>query len=144
MVIIEDTRQQAGKHNNLSDLEVIRSKLAFGDYALPPKIAVDTKAGLHEIAQNLCGSVKERSRFTRECKLAKQCGANLVFLIETGSYQKPSDLIGHDVLLLSGKKVSGLQLYRAMMATSQYYGCRFEFCERSKTGKRIMEILGNG
>lgn len=144
MVVLEDTRQQAGKHENLSDLDVVRSKLPFGDYALPPRIAVDTKASLHEITQNLCGSQKERSRFIRECKLAKQCGSVLVFLIETGAYKKPSDLIGQDILLLSGKKVPGLQLYRAMTIVSERYGCRFEFCERSETGRRIMEILGNG
>lgn len=144
MVILEDTRQQAGKHENLSDLDVVRSKLPFGDYALPPRIAVDTKASLHEITQNLCGSAKERSRFIRECKLAKECGAVLVFLIETGAYKVPADLIGQDILLLSGKMVPGVQLYRAMMIVSERYGCRFEFCPRADTGRRIMEILGNG
>ena len=59
MVIIEDSRQQAGKHevkherfSQLGDI-LIRSKLPFGDYALPPKIAVDTKETMNEIAQNI-------------------------------------------------------------------------------------------
>ena len=144
MVIIEDTRQQAGKHENLTELETLRCKLPFGDYALPPKIAVDTKASLHEITQNLCGSQKERSRFIRECKLAKECGAVLVFLIETGAYKTPADLIGQDILLLSGKRVPGVQLYRAMVIVSERYGCRFEFCPRAETGRRILEILSDG
>lgn len=144
MVIIEDTRQQAGKHENLTELNALRCKLPFGDYALPPKIAVDTKASLHEITQNLCGSQKERARFIRECKLAKDCGSVLVFLIETGAYKTPADLIGQDILLLSGKRVPGVQLYRAMMIVSERYGCRFEFCPRAETGKRIVEILSDG
>ena len=144
MVIIEDTRQQAGKHENLTELNALRCKLPFGDYALPPKIAVDTKASLHEITQNLCGSQKERARFIRECKLAKECGSVLVFLVETGAYKTPADLIGQDILLLSGKRVTGVQLYRAMMIVSERYGCRFEFCPRAETGKRIMEILSDG
>jgi hypothetical protein len=144
MRVIEDSRQQAGKHDNLSGLDLLRCKLPFGDYALPPKIAVDTKASLHEITQNLCGSQKERARFIRECKLAKECGSVLVFLIETGAYKTPADLIGQDILLLSGKRVPGVQLYRAMMIVSERYGCRFEFCPRAETGKRIMEILQDG
>lgn len=144
MRVIEDSRQQAGKHENLAGLDLLRCKLPFGDYALPPKIAVDTKASLHEITQNLCGSQKERARFIRECKLAKDCGSVLVFLIETGAYKTPADLIGQDILLLSGKRVPGVQLYRAMAIVSERYGCRFEFCPRAETGKRIMEILSDG
>lgn len=148
MVIIEDTRQQAGKHEKKNELfkaqgvDVIRSKLPFGDYALAPRIAVDTKASLHEIANNLCGSMKEQTRFREECKLAQRAGSVLVYLIEVGKYRKPADLIGHDVHLKSGKTVPGEQLYRAMMITSERYGCRFEFCPPGQSGHRVLEILG--
>ena len=75
MHIQEDSRQQAGKHDikHLSfknaGVEVVRCKLPWGDYALPPSISVDTKANMDEIAANICG--KEHTRFINECKAAK-------------------------------------------------------------------------
>ena len=148
MVIVEDTRQQSGKHENKhayferEGVTVIRSKLPFGDYALAPGIAVDTKASIHEITVNLCGDVAERQRFIRECKAAQAAGCTLVFLIEVGKYQKPADLIGRTVKLKSGKVIDGAQLYRAMVMVSERYGVRFEFCPPGKSAARIMEILG--
>ena len=147
MVIVEDTRQQAGKHKAKNDywaecnVLVIRSKLPFGDYSLAPTRAVDTKASLHEIATNLCGSARERARFREECKLAQRAGCELTYLVETGAVEKPADLIGRDIKLLSGKTVPGEQLYKAMEIVSQRYGCRFEFCPVKDAGKRVLEIL---
>ena len=49
MHIIEDTRNKIGKHEEKNEwfkkneVTVIRSKVPFGDYTLPPKVAVDTK-----------------------------------------------------------------------------------------------------
>lgn len=150
MVLIEDTRQQAGKHEKKHDyfdsqgVTVIRSKLPFGDYALAPTVAVDTKASIHEIATNLCGSAAERQRFIRECKSAQGAGCSLIFLVEVGNIKRPADLIGRDVKLLSGKTIRGVQLYRAMITVSERYGCRFEFSPPGKSGARICEILGVG
>ena len=147
MMLIEDTRQKVGKHDKKGDfwkqsgIEVVRCKLPFGDYAAPPSIAVDTKASLHEIATNLCGSMREQSRVREECKLAQNSGATLVFLIEVGKYKTISDLIGQTIHLKSGKTVPGEQLYRAMTIMSERYGCRFEFCQPKDSGKRILEIL---
>lgn len=146
--IIEDTRQQAGKHERKNEyfdsqgVTVIRSKLPFGDYALAPAISVDTKASLHEIAQNLCGPKREQNRFREECKLARSVGSVLVYLIEVGKYRSPADLIGQTIHLKSGKNVPGEQLYRAMMVTAERYGCRFAFCPPGESGRRVMEILG--
>ena len=85
-IIIEDTRQKDGKHqlkhigfDNLG-VDLLRCKLPFGDYALPPEVSVDTKENLEEIAGNLCGSRKERDRFIRECKAA----AEIVKILEQG------------------------------------------------------------
>ena len=88
MWIIEDTRQQNEKHEikhawfKDAGVQVIRCKLPFGDYALPPSIAVDTKKGLEEIANNICGSSSEHQRFKRECIAARDAGCHLYFLIE--------------------------------------------------------------
>ena len=145
--IIEDTRQQAGKHEQkhkyfeAEGVEIIRSKLPVGDYALAPSVSVDTKAGLHEIAANLCGDVAERQRFIRECKAARALGCELVILIENGKYKGPRDLIGREIKLKSGRTIKGEQLFRAMEITAARYGVRFEFCKPSESGRRIMEIL---
>lgn len=147
VTIIEDTRQQAGKHDQKHNdfeargVQILRSKLPFGDYTLAPSKAVDTKASVHEITTNLCGNAAERQRFIRECKAAQASGCELVFLIEVGKYQRPADLIGHDIKLKSGQTIKGLQVYRAMAVVSERYGCRFEFCKPSETAARIMEIL---
>ena len=80
MLIVEDSRQKVGKHQQkhigFDDLGVglLRCKLPFGDYALPPSVSIDTKENLEEIAGNLCGSMKERNRFIRECKAAAAAG----------------------------------------------------------------------
>ena len=148
MVIIEDTRQQSGKHERKHQqfdelgVLVIRSKLPFGDYALPPRIAIDTKASLFEVANNLCGNVAEKQRFIRECKAARDAGTELVFLIEVGKYKSSADLIGHDIKLKNGRIVHGAQIHQAMVMVSARYGCRFEFCPPGKSGKRICELLG--
>ena len=149
MVIVEDTRQQSGKNEAKHEyferegVTVIRSKLPFGDYALAPGIAIDTKASIHEIAVNLCGNVAEKQRFIRECKGAQAAGCELVFLVEVGKYKRPADLIGHDIKLKSGKVIKGEQLFRAMITVSARYGCRFEFSPPGKSAARIMEILEN-
>lgn len=150
MVIEEDTRQQAGKHEakhkafSEMGVEVFRSKLAFGDYCLPPTVAVDTKASIMEIAGNLCGSQKETARVREEIKLARACGSVLIFLIEVGKYKTPADLIGESFRLKSGKVVEGIQLYRAMETCAARYGCRFEFCPPSEAGRMVMELLTRG
>ena len=59
--IIEDSRQQAGKHNIKHDwfsrhaVELVRCKLPFGDYAPVPPVSIDTKNSMDEIAGNICG-----------------------------------------------------------------------------------------
>ena len=55
MIILEDTRQQHGKHElkhnwwKANGVKVVRSKLVIGDYSFPPSVSVDTKASLMEI-----------------------------------------------------------------------------------------------
>lgn len=146
-MIIEDTRQKAEKHalkedyfkaNNIS---VLRSKLPYGDYALAPRVSVDTKQNILEIAQNMCGAAKEKKRFREECVLAQRAGAKLIILIEDGRFGGVTDLFGKTIKLSSGKVIPGEQLARAMMVMGERYGVEFEFCRPEDAGKRIMEIL---
>lgn len=145
MLIIEDTRQKDGKHQQkhigFEDLgvDLLRCKLPFGDYALPPAVSVDTKENLEEIAGNLCGSMKERDRFIRECKAAAAAGCQLVIMVETEHDGSLLDL--GDIRIGSGKVVTGLQLYRAMTAVSGRYGVRFVLVRPEDAAKEIMRIL---
>lgn len=150
MHIIEDTRQQAKKHElkheawRKAGIEVIRSALPYGDYITAPMIAVDTKASVQEIAGNLCGSAKERARFVRECKKAASVGAQLIVLIEDKRIRSAADLYGKTVYLMSGQVINGEQLARAMAVVSERYGVRFDFCKPNESAKRILEILEDG
>lgn len=148
MLIIEDTRQKDGKHQQkhigFEDLgvDLLRCKLPFGDYALPPAVSVDTKENLEEIAGNLCGSMKERDRFIRECKAAAAAGCQLVIMVETEHDGSLLDL--GDIRIGSGKVVTGLQLYRAMTAVSVRYGVRFVLVRPEDAAKEIMKLLEEG
>ena len=148
MLIIEDTRQKDGKHQQkhigFEDLgvDLLRCKLPFGDYALPPSVSIDTKENLEEIAGNLCGSMKERSRFIRECKAAAAAGCQLVIMVETNHDGSLLDL--GDIRLGNGITVTGLQLYRAMTAVSGRYGVRFVLVRPEDAAKEIVKILAEG
>lgn len=146
MWIIEDTRQQTGKHQKKHNWwktngdTLIRCKLPFGDYALPPKVSVDTKANLTEIASNMCGAFRERNRFKDECVAAQKCGCKLVFLIECGK-KSMDELFGTEITLGNGRIIQGDQLVIAMKTMSSRYGCEFELVKPSESAHRINEIL---
>ena len=148
MVIQEDTRQQAGKHDIKHDwfaahgVELVRSKLPFGDYALVPSVAVDTKKDMEEIAGNICG--KEHTRFINECKAAKAAGCTLVILVEnTVGIRELSQV--HTWInpraIYSKNCVQGSRLQKAMETISTRYGVRFLFCQPEESAERILAIL---
>lgn len=148
MVIQEDTRQQAGKHEAKHDwfaahgVELVRSKLPFGDYALVPSVAVDTKKDMEEIAANICG--KEHTRFINECKAAKAAGCTLVILVEnTVGIRELSQV--HTWInpraIYSKNCVQGSRLQKAMETISERYGVRFLFCQPEESAERIIAIL---
>ena len=148
MHIIEDTRQQAGKHNIkhtfLSDngIGVVRCKLPFGDYALVPSISIDTKENMDEIAMNICGS--EHKRFINECKAAKAAGCSLVILVENTLGITDISQVHKWInprVVYSSKCVQGPRLQKAMETISERYGVRFLFCRPEDAGRIITEIL---
>ena len=153
MIIVEDTRQQKGKHEHKhryfgkNGVSVLRSKLPFGDYALPPKVAVDTKENMSEIAQNMCGSTKEHVRFREECKKAKDAGCQLVILIENeDGIRTIADVYQWENprLQFSATACTGQRLAKTMETMSDRYGVSFQFCTPLESAQRIMEILNNG
>ena len=145
MVIQEDTRQQAGKHDikhdyfDNHDVELLRCKLPFGDYAPPPRVSIDTKANMDEIANNICG--QEHKRFINECKAAKTAGCQLIILVEnTVGVTDISEV--HRWInprsVYSPKCVQGPRLQKAI---SDRYGVQFRFCTPEEAGAVIKEIL---
>ena len=144
MVIFEDTRQQAGKHENIHKycekhgIRIVRSKLAVGDYMLAGEggggISVDSKQSVAEIASNC---FQEHDRFRAECLLAKECGIQLIVLVEE--------------LMPGGRldrwkappkcRVSPETLRKAMITMQQEYGVKFRFCDGRSTGKAVIEYL---
>lgn len=150
MLIIEDTRNKDGKHQKKHDywneagVDWLRSALPFGDYCPAPTVAVDTKQDIQEVVANMCGAVKEKQRFRRECQKAQAAGCRLIFLIEDKRYEKPEDLIGKQIYIHSGQTIPGDQAYMAMMMHHERYGCEFRFCAPEDAGRIIVEILEGG
>lgn len=151
MYIIEDSRQQKGKHeikhNSFADMGVnlLSNGLPYGDYAYPPKVSVDTKRNMEEIAQNIGGVKSEHIRFKNECIKARDCGAQLYILVENTdgifSIDDVHKWINPD-LVYRPKAITGERLEKAMKTMSSRYGVKFEFCTPEESAKRIMELLG--
>lgn len=149
MVILEDTRQQAQKHELKHDyfasegIEVVRTKLPFGDYALwGSHVAVDTKANVEEIAQNIGGA--EHARFREECKLAKKLGGQLIILVENEhGYQSVDDVVGwiNPNCRKTARSIEGPRLAKAMRTMHDRYGVQFMFCRPEEAGRQIIKLL---
>ena len=147
-MIIEDTRQKLDKHDikhrsfEAAGVEIIRCALPFGDYALPPRIAVDTKENMQEIASNLVG---DHGRFKAECVKARTAGCQLYILVETEwSEIKTIDdvhLWYNPRLIYSSKAVTGDKLEKIMKTMQKRYGVRFLFCHPEKSADTIIKIL---
>ena len=149
MTIIEDSRQKPDKNKHIKQqleslgYKVIRSKLLVGDYSWPTDqhICVDTKFGLQEVASNL---TQDHERFKRECILAKDCGIQLVVLVQEPGIKILSDVCGwyNWRRKKNPKAVSGKQLYKIMATMTERYGVAWVFCTRNTVGKCIVELLG--
>ena len=150
MWIIEDTRQQKDKHTTKqawfidNNIQLIRCKLPFGDYALPPRVAIDTKKGLEEIAGNICGDREEHQRFKRECIAARDAGCHLIILIENNDGITDINQVHfwrNPRTPFNPRCVQGDRLEKAMKTMMERYGCEFLFCQYSETAKIIVELL---
>lgn len=149
MWYIEDSRQKANqhelKHSHFEEMgvQLIRCKLPFGDYAHVPKVSVDTKANMSEIAQNI-GS--DHKRFKNECIAARDAGCQLIILIEnTDGIRCVDDVhkwINPDIIYRP-KSITGERLEKAMKTMTERYKVRFEFCRPDESAQRIRELLGD-
>lgn len=152
MVILEDTRQQAGKHKNIDSyfrragIQVERCCLYVGDYAIAndQSRAVDTKQDVLEIIKDIMSS--DHARFAAECERAQAAGIKLLVLIEEtlpdGGLLRWESPRGADGRPLT--TVEGVSLKRAMITMTLKYGVRFRFCDARQTGRIIAEYLAEG
>ena len=151
MVIVEDSRNQIGKHKNINayiksvGLRVIRSKLIVGDYVIANRqdTSIDTKKDMVEVSQDI---FQDHKRFRSECELAKDCEIRLVVLIEdntVGSYEELLQWINPQPNR-SALTPNGERCFKVMKAMEYTYGVEFQFCKKQDTGKRILEILMEG
>lgn len=169
-VLIEDTRNQPGKHGNihafcdLNGIRIVRTKLVCGDYSLPTdqSVCIDTKQDMGEVYNNL---VQSHDRFARECDLAHQLGIHLIVLVEDDEVHALDDVhtwsnpryrrymilkAGHDAGRWLGTKLppkpplDSKRLEQMMKTFAEHHGCEWRFCRKSETGLRICEILTGG
>ncbi len=155
VTLIEDTRQQAGKHEHKHawwgerDVRLIRCKLAFGDYCLPPAVCVDTKASIAELAYDID---HDHERFKRELVGARDAGVQLVVLVENEDGVR--DLAGlaewsespkdYGRRKFAKRRLHGSRLAKACATMAERYGVRFEFCAPEDAARRIVAILQEG
>ena len=146
MFIVEDTRNQIGKHKRLNyelqkmGYEVVRSKLMVGDYVKleRPIVCVDTKQDYVELANNICG--KQHERFRNECIKAKNYGLSLVILVEEDlpveQWNSPLNRKGKPYTAVKGETLA-----KCMKTMTEKYGVEFRHCDKKDTAKIIVELL---
>ena len=103
------------------------------------KVSVDTKQNLEELSKNLMNR-PDHSRFWKEVRKAKEHGIKLIILCEHGGQIKSIP----DVAKWHSKyaPVSGRALMEEIYRVHISYGVDFVFCDKRRTGKEIIELLG--
>lgn len=146
-MIICDTREKKNDHIldyfNRHGIQYGIDSMKTGDYmdSDKPELVIDRKQNLDELRQNLCS--RDKNRFWREVRRAKDEGRKLVILCEHGDGIKALPDVRHWISE-QNTKVTGRQLYNEAFRCHIGYGVEFLFCEKSETAKRIIEILGGG
>ncbi len=155
--ILEDTRQQKDKHTTKhkgferEGVMLFRSKLAFGDYSLPPRVAVDTKKDIYELSQDLTA---DHARFKRECVAAHECGTRLIVLVENrngvrslADLQRWSEPVRHFQMRKKrsgnryARRIEGERLAKTCATMTQRYGVVFRFCSPEEAHEKVIRFL---
>ena len=163
MTIQIDSREQARAIKQIrADFDALGvkhyvSKLYVGDYMSldNPRVIIDRKQNLLELCSNVS---QAHERFRREILRARENGITLHFLCEHGKgvksledvakWQNPRRIMRvknpHTGKWESRetKAMTGQTLSKILETIQRKYGCRFLFCDKSETGRRIAEILG--
>lgn len=140
---IFDSREQKNEHIkryfNQNNIEFVEQKLNEGDYQLDscPHFSVDRKQNLDELLTNLCS--KDKSRFWREVRRAKEKGIKLIILCEHGNgIEKIVDVAKWKSQY---SKVTGRKLVDKIYQCHIAYGVEFLFCNKTETARKIIELL---
>lgn len=155
-----DSREHASEWERIKKqfdklgVRYFRSKLYVGDYMSldNPRVIVDRKQNLTELTSNVC---QNHDRFRRELVRAQENGIQLVILCEHGNgietledvifWRNPRGYVRKKIdghwQEIKTKAMTGETLYRILTTIRDKYGVQFEFCEKSETGRRIMELL---
>ena len=152
MVVLCDTRQQAGKHKNIDryfervGVKTARQALYVGDYAIANDMgrAVDTKQDVLELAHDIMSA--DHERFRRECLRAQEAGIKLLVLVEEvlpegglANWEPPRDARGKPLTLVKGEA-----LRMALLTMTLKYDVRFRFCDARSSGKHLLSYLSEG
>jgi hypothetical protein len=129
------------------------SKLIVGDYMNldNPRLIVDRKQSLSELYTNLCPNKKTnpkdangKLRIDREVERANRLGIKIVFLVEHGGTVKTLE----DVRFWKNPRLKetpyawdGEKMYHEILLFSKKHNVDFYFCDKRKTGARILELL---
>ena len=119
------------------------SKLYVGDYMSldNPRLVIDRKQNLTEVCANVC---QDHDRFRAELIRANESEIEVIILVEHGDgIETLEDVIWwqNPRLKKSPKAITGERLYKIMQTLERKYGCKFMFCTKEQTGKKILEIL---
>ncbi|MBQ9860969.1 MAG: ERCC4 domain-containing protein [Clostridia bacterium] len=169
MIIVQDTREQAGKKEHILSylsehgIRVVRSKLFCGDWTRLDKqdVCIDTKTiGLQEVYGNLIG--KQHKRFIDECTRAHDNGIRLIVLVEEEEINSVDEVhtwrnlrrdrwfrlyamhqkgYALDRKIAPKPPASSDVLEKAMKTVAEKYGVEWRFCKKTETGAQIVGIL---
>lgn len=136
------------------------SKLHKMDLVADIKISIDTKKDLSEVCSNICSA--GHSRFKDEAILAQKAGAKFVVLVEEPGIRTLQDVfkwqnprlkrwnyinrqheMGYklNIPIPSKPPTSGETLAKAMITMQAKYGIEWQFCSRTESADRIIQIL---
>lgn len=149
MVIQIDSREKARAIRKIVEtfdnngIQHFVSKLPVGDYMSldNPRLIIDRKQNLAELCQNVC---QGHRRFRAELERANEYGMHVIILCEHGRDIKTfTDVMKWENPRLkdSPMAMNGERLYKVLSSMSKKYNVDFEFCTKSQTGKRIIELL---
>ena len=156
MTLIEDSRQQEGKHKNIHlyckrhGIEIVRKCLSVGDYMIEDglPISVDTKMDILEICKDVMSS--DHRRFRAECIRAQLLGIQLIVLIEELPPYGKLDLWEVPRWKSSNQfhrygdpmtMVDPVALRKALITMTKKYGVKFRFCNRRQSPSRVIKYL---
>ena len=170
MIILEDTRQQAQKHDlkhkwfEQNGITIRRQALYVGDYTLPTdqSVCIDSKFSIQELVGDICG--KQHERFRNECIRAQEAEIKLIILVENRGGHIKDNIIQPTIhsleelhrwknprlFIFSGGKqkypsaTRGVTLQRACMTMRAKYGVEFMFTTPEKSAEKIVELLKGG